>query len=203
LANANITYKFGVAPNIGAAKELAYDLEGVLTAMQDLRKAGVSNGSAKWSDIELIPGHHVSIVARTKIVWEPQLDCMLPFLIPADKLGFLPTLSRVWETLPWSWLIDYAIPIKKTLRLIDVAAFSLVSQIDYSVSTLKVEYSFDHLDEQKGAFLVNGDAAGYRTFLRIVTSDGIPLLGPMRPELLGIPRVPPWDIIGSLVVLRR
>jgi hypothetical protein len=204
IASTNITYQFGLAPNIRAAQELRASLSDVIDRINSDSMYGYKTyyGSHNWSGLELFPDERFDIRAGTKVVLRVDLDSMLPFLLPLDALGILPTFSRLWETVPWSWFVDYFIPVKSSLRMLETANFALMCDIVFSTNTLKIDRPFTSDEMDANSFYVT-KPSGYRTFARYVLAENIPHLGPMEPKLLLNIHLPRWDIVGSLAVLKR
>jgi hypothetical protein len=205
VADYNIAYSFGLAPNIRAAMELRDDLLPILEKLTDgsLCGPGTYHGKRVWENLIIIGDDRpVNLRAGTKVSLNIHADSILPYILPADTLGFLPTLSRLWEVVPWSWLIDYGFNVKELLRLIDVSTFQLLADINYSVNTLKIDYHFQPIDCARYNFMTETDGAGYRLFSRYILRNQLPHLGPMHSALYNGERIPPIDILGSLAILR-
>lgn len=89
-----------------------------------------------------------------------------------DQIGFHPDLSAVWEATPFSWLIDWFIPIGDNLEAMSESwlnptlIFNGSSSCTYTVSsTHDVNYatsiSFDDRDSIDGSFVDSSYATGY------------------------------------------
>jgi len=66
-----------------------------------------------WNDGRLV------LVVRSKLRLRSDTSTLMAGLLTTNSLGLLPTLSRIWENLPFSFVIDWFVAMNKRLKLAD------------------------------------------------------------------------------------
>jgi hypothetical protein len=203
LSNANLLYKFGIAPTLDDADALGASANKLYQGFLNLSRSRVTYGSHVIGPVQLprYP-HSVKVVYSSKVRLLPVMEGLALFLLPAHALGILPTLGRVWESLPWSWLIDGLFDVSLAGEVIDNALIRELFEIEYSVNSISIIQPFtgQQLEETHAESVDPELDLGYKCYARYVLRGGVPLLSPTILPLFGNPGLPSIDILGSLVV---
>jgi hypothetical protein len=209
LADADLTYRFGIAPTISDAKDVSRKSEGLLSRLTSdaLYMPQTIYGKEEFLELTGLSDvfDPVDVVCRSKIRLRYNLDSFLPYVLPLEMLGVLPTLSRVWDLIPYSWLLDYLVDIGGAANLIDATVFQHCFDIDYSVHTVKVHYTFSAEDQADYGFVNSSEgehSPGYLLFVRWALNETLPSLGPTTLPLFRPTRLPSWDLTGSILAKR-
>lgn len=207
LANANLAYKFGIAPTISDAKDVRRNLVPFVEKLKsgNLFRPTTIYGQKDFDALDTLDEHFVvNVRVRSKIRLRSNEDSILPYILPLDSLGLLPSMSRLWDTIPYSWLIDKAFDLGGSMELIEKQAFQLALNVAFSTHTVRVEYPFSVEDQEEYHFGISSgtDLTGYRLFVRYAILHGLPSLGPTVLPIFRPSSLPSWDILGSILVKR-
>jgi hypothetical protein len=209
LANAELTYKFGIAPNVDDAKEVAKNLRKLLRKMNDPTLFGPNTIYGKRTYIlesNEIPGFTKTFVTcRSKIRVSSNADTLLPLILPPRSWGLLPSLSSAWNLIPYSFAVDWITRSGASLRILEDQTLLFMLNIDYSVHSLNISYPFSDEDETDYNFASVGsgsNSAGYRYYVRYVLGRRVPIIGPTILPIIGNLSVPDLGIVGALAYKR-
>lgn len=206
-ADAKLSYSLGIAPTISDALDVAKRSSTFLKkyGTPELFGEHTVYGKATVLIPELIfPGFEdVVVVARSKIRVSVEPDSYLTAIIPVRSLGLLPSLSSLWDLIPFSFVVDWFASIGDHLDDVDTAAMLLAMNTHMSVHSISIIYRFTAYDEETFNFDVLSDGpnqpgAGYKYYDRFVLNE-LPQLGPTRLPLHGTAGVPDWGTAGALV----
>lgn len=204
LSNAYLTFKFGIAPSMKDAHELASKASHLLESL-DFGPFD-SRGIFHYDGIDdFTPFLSSYLRAHSKVVATIPSDYYLPMVMPFDKIGLLPSLSRVWAVLPYSFLVDWAFNIEGQLDVIDtMVKFSFVepSYLVHSVSVIwpfTNEFLSNHNVTSEGS--PEADVVGYKYYFRYI-STVMPSPTPSRLGFLSPSGVTDWFSAGSLLIQR-
>jgi hypothetical protein len=201
LSNTTLVLKFGILPSISDAKELK-------TKITNLRRTFTRNLGGSFYGVAQIdvpeeisnnfPG--MKITAHSKVILSINNDSYLPYFLHLDQLGLLPTLSRTWDLIPLSFVVDWFLKVGNQLDVVDAYARMMLVDIEYCVHSISIdwtptdalqqEYGFDHVSE--------GSKGLYRYYYRY-TSPVAPVLTPSRLNLFGFGSLPDWQVVSSLL----
>lgn len=209
LSKANLVYSFALAPTVEDSMAIA-------SAAKEIRRKFFDGDIFKPHTIY---GKHYSevpselsgcfsgmgVTTRSKLRLSLHPDSLLSVILPLNSLGLLPTLSTVWETIPWSFAIDWAYNLGKSLELVDALALFQYFELEESVHSVLFHYTMDgsFFEENGLTYAPVGseepNGIQYRLYTRYLM-DTMPSLSPSRlltEELSS--RIPDWSIAGSLV----
>lgn len=128
LADDVLLYKFGIAPLIG-------DLDGLMKHLAQnakdnvCRVVAVSREVVKTTTSGKVPSSILSrketLTTETEITVRSVLRYKVdaPAVNQLTQLGFTNPASTAWEVIPWSFVIDWLIPIGDYIDTLDTAAF--------------------------------------------------------------------------------
>jgi hypothetical protein len=138
------------------------------------------------------------VEARSKVVARIHPDSLLAAVLPLKSFGVLPTLSAIWDLIPWSFLIDWATDNGSRLDAVDTSAIFLSLDIAYCVHSLTFIYEFNEDDQYLNNFTVpQGSSAGYKLYERFSTREP-PILTPTRLPVFNEPGIPNFGTAGAL-----
>jgi hypothetical protein len=203
LSNAYLTYKFGIAPSISDAREIARKASALLTSFDD--SLFEARGGFHYENLEGVePFGSSYLVGRTKIAASLADDFYLPLFVPLERFSLLPSLSRIWALMPWSFMVDWFFNIGDQLEVLDTLAKFTWFEPSYLVHSIAVTWPFagdflaDHACVSEGSA---EEVVGYRYYFRYL-SNMMPIPTPTRFGFLDAGGVADWLIAGSLVIQR-
>lgn len=170
LASAYLAYQYGVKPNkadYAEARSIAHDLANGLIGQFD----GTSNNLyGKFSyDVPTDGlGMHgeVHLTTRTKMVYVNDASGMLAMLLTLNQVALLPTLARVWDLVPFSFVVDWFLRMGDRFEYIDNAVLRLGFNLSYYVHTF--QYTFTPSDSKSHHYMSDGseDKPEWNIFIR-------------------------------------
>lgn len=210
VGNAHLAYKFGVMPTLQDAKELASKIPEIVTELHDNLFREQTVYGKHWVALpdNTIPGFsNLSASLHTKVRLRLDPDFLLSSLLSLDQVGALPTLSRIWDLVPYSWLADYVLDFGGLLRLADKQVLMLVADVEWSTNSITV---FHHFGDQGDWF--NFQIAGqekkdephYKVYTRLHLKGALPVLGPTSIPLFAndglLALVRKWSTVGPVLL---
>lgn len=207
ITDAKIVYSFALSPSVADAKDVAEKASRLRDRFSggDIFTPNTIYGKFTYRiPDEFVPVEFqgLRLVARSKLRISVDPDSFLSAVLPVRSLGLLPTLSSIWDCVPWSFLVDWFTHVGANQDDIETSAMMLCLNLNYSLHSISVIYDFDDEDCERGKFgIVRGvptDSAGYKFYTRYV-STSIPYLGPTRFSFRGSASVPDWGLFGSLL----
>jgi hypothetical protein len=206
VADAQLVYAFGLAPTVSDSFDLSSKAQRILQRMVDKEflvfhaGRGLSSltleSSVKLPIAQIFSGTKVE--ARSKVVARIHPDSLLAAVLPLKSFGVLPTLSAIWDLIPWSFLIDWATDNGSRLDAVDTSAIFLSLDIAYCVHSLTFIYEFNEDDQYLNNFTVpQGSSAGYKLYERFSTREP-PILTPTRLPVFNEPGIPNFGTAGAL-----
>jgi hypothetical protein len=210
LTNAQLMYSFAVAPTINDYQVIMDKASSVKGKIENLCRPQTIYG--EWSTdlpTELIgsfPQMTLTVRSMIRLGFSP--DVLLTVL-PLRSAGLLPSLSTLWEIIPFSFVADWLFPADDGLEMLENTLLFQAFDVDYSVHTYKLSYMLNS-DQLRTIGVVPTarcpePALEYRRFERVVLTTLPPLL-PSRlltAELFS--GSPKWETAGSLAyqIVRR
>jgi hypothetical protein len=205
LADWKLLYSFGIAPTINGAKEIAGKYSTFARAWRIATSWQTLYGTFSYSptEDEFPPFPGAMLVGRSKLRLRVPPDSILPALLRFDQLGSLPTLSRVWDTLPFSFILDWFFNIGAKLDVVDMVSKLSMLEVAYVTNSVSMTYEFNDTDQETyGFYSVSSspvqDPAGYKYFARYVLPTW-QTFTPTRFGFLAGNGVPDYWLAGSLV----
>lgn len=211
LTDATLVYSFGIAPTISDAKDVAAKASSLRANFSELGKVRVGNGtktydlaydSQRFPVFEKFPG--AKVTARSKVVLRMEPDSYLSALLPVRAIGLLPSLSGIWDVIPFSFLIDWFTRTGAALDLADTTAMFMVLDCMLVVNSITITYPFSSEDSEEYHFTIEDKAgpdsrgSGYRFYDRFVTKNPV-LPVPTRLPILGDVGIPNYSVATSLL----
>jgi hypothetical protein len=209
ITDAYLTYRLGIAPTISDAEDVARKAKKFRHRL--LSGSVYSSSSTFYGKYEVeideddIPGYpSCTIVVSSKVRAKPVTDSLMTAMITADSVGLLPKASTVWDLIPFSFVLDWFIPVGESADIVESQFKMLALDLVYCVHSIKIEHLFTDYDQETYRFKVidlseaDLGVAGYRKFVRFVDYSA-PVLGPSRIPFLPEPGVPDWFTAGSLL----
>lgn len=80
------------------------------------------------------------IVTRSKISISQDLSTLMEALLMGHSVGLLPTLSRIWEILPFSFVIDWFTGMNKRLKLVDTQLTYMAFRTNWCLNSFRLSY---------------------------------------------------------------
>jgi len=142
LADAKLLYSFGIAPSIDDAHEIQDRALPVLERFQrgDLFVYKTYSGKFTMNlpNDAIPPYSGATLVARSQVRTRVNPNSLLAAIMPLDAFGLFPTLSRIWELVPGSFVADWFLNIGGRLDHVDTTIKILMMDIQYSVHSVKL-----------------------------------------------------------------
>lgn len=203
LANAKLTYSLGIAPTVSDAKDIAKKVPSLTQRFLNLTKEETLYGNFTYTIPERwFPEFgEVRLVAHSKIRISVLPDSYLTALLPIRSLGLLPTLSAMWDLVPFSFVVDWFLKLGDNQDDLETSAMLLAMQCYTSVHSVLIKYDFDEMDQSDYDFSVDLSAprfAGYQYYDRFLLG-GLPTVGPSKLPFHGEASVPDWGTFTSLI----
>lgn len=147
LADGYLAYKYGAKPlasDIDEARRIATmyyerldnlskDLPVALYGKFDFQIPGAPQD---------IPGK-LFVTARSKMVLRQSPSGLLAYVIALDNVGLLPTLARIWDLVPFSFVIDWFTSLSDRFSDIDHATIRAALDVDYYIHTFEYRLILD------------------------------------------------------------
>lgn len=188
-----LLYSFGIKPTAQDAHELAYVGQRLRILALVLKRGWVTRGDHAFT--EEVDGITVDFKIRSKLVFQPFSAEGLQQLIRLDQSGYLPTPSRIWNSLKYTFLLDYALSFGERMRVIEMYVIQSLLGLKYGVHSFRVNYRSKDTD-----FVDNGGQpvliSGYTREATAYVSD------PARNSNLNYfpPRRPSIGVFFALIV---
>lgn len=205
LCDAKLLYSFAIAPTTSDAKDVAKKARGLLRKYRTLLTEnavtlhGVSRYETTEDDSQSFIGTFVECRSKIRVSLEP--DSLLPYILPARSLGLLPSLSTLWDLIPFSFVVDWFTNVGSTTRAVEDQLLLLALHTETSVNSVMMMYRFTDEDWSAYDFWADessGILAGYRYYSRYLLT-GIPVMVPTRWGFYGNTWKPDFGLIGALL----
>lgn len=143
ITDAILKFRFAQAPNAKNLQEvLGTDVQTFLDNL--VRTTSVTiYGDFKWSFPEaknFMEDGELVLETRSKLRVTSDASTLVTTCLMANAVGLLPTLSRIWESLPLSFLIDWFTGMNKRLKLLDTQLLYMAFRTDWCLNSYKVTY---------------------------------------------------------------
>lgn len=204
LTDVKLLYSFGIAPTLDDAKSTGAAMRAFRKRLQNgnlFRLQTVRGVYSYEVPVLYFPGfENVRIIARSKIRLGLEPDSLLAGIVTARTFGLLPTLTAIWDLIPFSFVVDWFTNLGGLASAAEDSLLMLSLNVPGSVNSLSFEYQFSDYDMQHYGFEVvdDGSLCGYRYYDRFSTG-GVPVLTPSRLPVFAAAGVPDWGTAGSLL----
>ena len=146
LADAVLAYRFAQKPTTDDALELARtDIKKELTGLL-LASANTIYGEfhyqpteAEMSHILKLPGT-LKLVTRSKIRIQTDMTTLLSTYLTANSMGIMPTLSRLWAIVPFSFVVDWFTGMGDRLQKVDDQLLWMAMGTNWCLHSFKWTY---------------------------------------------------------------
>jgi hypothetical protein len=197
LSSATLLWQFGLAPSIQDGKELSKLLQPrVKSIKQHLLTERTEYGVHKA--LHTVEGFDMLFTCRSKLRFKLEPDSLLANIMPLDAVGLLPSLSNVWDLIPFSFISDYLIGIGDALEVVDNTAIAMLVSPVESFHSVKIEQFFRDEDLAEHFIADGGTDSGYRYYERF----HLPMVPPLLPTSFvtwSDVNLPNWKTSGSLI----
>lgn len=198
-----LQYQFSQRPIVKDGKEiLATDLKGSLDRLTKVESRTLYGKFAyTFSDSENFVGPgRLELVTRSKIRLHVDMSTLMVSYLCANSLGLLPTLSRIWQVLPFTFVVDWFTNMSKRLRLVDDQVTWLAMRTDWCLYSYKMTYypSPEELSEYSLVSLDPEEPFGIVLYTREF-SRYTPVLRESRFDFLKPTRGPDPVTVGALI----
>lgn len=197
-----LKYRFQIAPllrDLEKARELDLVLVQQAAKVQELTTYGqfhyVFTDDENW-----MRDGKLELVTRSKVRFISDPSTLMGQLLMANSIGLLPTLSRIWQLLPFSFVVDWFTNMSKRLHLVDDQILWLALRVAFCTHSYKVTYypSEDYLSEFNLANSVPGEPFGVSMYIREFTRI-TPRLVDSQYDFLRVTRGPDPVTVGALM----
>ena len=113
----------------------------------------------------------LKLVTRSKIRFISDPSTLWGQMLMANSVGLLPTLSRIWNLLPFSFVVDWFTNMSKRLHLVDDQVLWLALRVVFCTHSYQVTYypSDERLLEFNLKNAPGGEPFGVSTYIREFT----------------------------------
>lgn len=203
LSSAKLLYSFGIAPTIGDAEDVANKVKPLVRKFASSWLYTPQTVHGKWSyqipEDRCGPFYPLTLTARTELRIALKRDSLLATLLPARAANLLPTVSTLWDLVPFSFLVDWIIPIGRNTDALESQMCAFMADVSYSVNTLRLDFPLADVLPLFHARNSDGAESVYRCFDRYVLSHAPTVAPTSLPIFTSGPGVPDWALFGSLV----
>lgn len=206
LSNVKLVYSFGIAPTLRDAEDVSRKAASTMQKLLGSSTYQEQTIKGKFSfDIPdeycgAFPGIHLS--ARSSIRIRIDEDSLLASILPTYALGLLPSVSNLWDIVPWSFLVDWFFPVGEVTSQLETSTLMMLAKTSYSTHSINLAWCFpdDYLTEY-GLGNASGTDSCFRLYDRFVLSH-LPTAAPTNLPIYGGLGVPDWSLLGALLFTR-
>jgi hypothetical protein len=143
VTDAILRYRFSQKPAEKALKEiLGADID---AGLQNLVRSNSYTIYGKFEYVfpdELNPygDGRLELMTRSKVRITQDFSTLVESLLMANSVGLLPTLSRIWEILPFSFVVDWFTSMNKRLKLVDTQLAYMAMRTDWCLHSYRLTY---------------------------------------------------------------
>lgn len=137
-----LRYRFEIAPLIRDVDKLRkLDIRLVEQASKVQELTGYGQFKYVFTDDEnfMFDGR-LELVTRSKIRFISDPSTLMGQMLLANSIGLLPTFARIWNLLPFSFVVDWFTNMSKRLHLVDDQVLWLALRVVFATHSYKVSY---------------------------------------------------------------
>lgn len=170
LADGYLLYSYGVKPSLSDISE-SKRVARMYYEQMDIISSGLPTalyGSFFYkvpARIKDLPGS-LQVTIRSKMVLRSSPATILSYAIALDSVGMLPTLARIWDLVPFSFVIDWFTSLGDRFADIDHFVARIALDVDYYVHTYLYEYILDSDSYTPFRRKANSEVPQLRMFIR-------------------------------------
>ena len=173
LADAVLAFRFGQKPTAGDVNEfISTDFQSTFNSLLRSKSQTVYGSSTYWftpdemSSLIQLPGT-MKLVTRSKIRIHTDMTTLLTGYLTANGMGVMPTLSRLWAVVPFSFVVDWFTGIGNRLQSIDDQLTWMAMGTDWCLHSFKlVYYPSDAVLADYGLYSDSDDPFGFVIYSR-------------------------------------
>lgn len=202
VTDALIKFRFAQSPTVGDAIELATtDVLGELKSLLQ-SKTYTLYGDFFWEFPEVdnyMGDGRLVLATRSKINITVDMSTLLANYLTLNAMGVLPSLANVWETLPFSFIVDWFTNMDDRLESVDNQLLWMCVRTNWSLHSYKVSYfPSESMLSSYGLESPNSDEPFRITAYFRELSLIMPLLRESKFDFLAPNRGPDPLIVGAL-----
>lgn len=200
-----LRYSFGSRPSVEGVLEFADAYDGVVAKLRESGIFGSFTLYGKFS-YQLPEGTYgvdsATLLVRTKTRVKFSRNSLLALMLKGEAVGLAPTLSRLWDVVPFSFVVDWGFNIGGRLQAVDDRVRMLLLDCDYCVHSTSVIHNFS--DELLEEYCVHpsGNTLGFYPHVKFYdrfVSRRFPPLRESKYDFLEPQHRPSLVTVGSLV----
>lgn len=194
----NLRYAFGSGPTLDTFLKTLPKIVSTFSKLGVVSKHAVGYGSFTRQLTNKLGREELLLQTRTKIVLDTSFSELVSATLRIDALGILPKVSNVWDTLPFTFVVNWFTGIGSAIKRAEYLAFAATIPAYYvHTYTLTSPLSQRELD-----ILTSSSSSAKPASLKLFYRD-ISLYSPIpRESSLGFdmpPGIPNWGTAGSLL----
>lgn len=148
LASGYLAWKYGARPGASDVREAIRIAREYWNRMESVAADLPRNLYGKYTaeiPLRLAPDFQGRFIltSRSKMVLRQQPSALLSAVLTMDDVGVLPTLARIWDLVPFSFVVDWFTSLSDRFEDIDRGALRAGLSVDYYVHTLEARYLID------------------------------------------------------------
>jgi hypothetical protein len=197
-----LRYRFEIAPlirDVDKLRKLDINLVEQASKVQEL--TGYGQFKYVFTDNEnFMHDGHLELVTRSKIRFISDPSTLMGQMLLSNSIGLLPTFARIWNLLPFSFVVDWFTNMSKRLHLVDDQVLWLALRVVFATHSYKVSYYPS--DSALAAYNLQqtdiGDQFGVSMYVREFTRI-TPRLVDSPYDFLRVTKGPDPVTVGSLL----
>jgi hypothetical protein len=204
IADAVLAFRFGQKPTVDDAMELAKtnvvkEVKGLLhvseaTLYGQYHYLLTDSDMARMS----LPGS-IRIVTRSKIRIHTDMTTLLAGYLTANGVGLMPTLSRLWAVVPFSFVVDWFTGMGDRLQAVDDQLLWMAMGTSWCLHSFKITYYPPKSEFDRFGLESDLDDPFGVTFYKREFSRLMPRLSESRFDYLAPDHGPQPVTVGALV----
>lgn len=168
-----LKYRFQIAPLLRDLEKLGkVELAQVAAVAKPQRMVAYGQYRYTFLDSENFMGDGtLKLVTRSKIAFVSDPSTLMGQLLMANSMGILPNFARLWNLVPFSFVVDWFTNMSKRLHLVDDQVLWLALRVSFCTHSYKVVYypSADRLAQFNLKQSEGGEPFGVSTYIREFT----------------------------------
>jgi hypothetical protein len=207
LSDAQLLYSYAIAPTVSDAEEIASEASQVVRHYRDksLYDWKIYYGSFNFDVPNSFSPHFqdLRVKYRSKIRIRLNPNSVLASILPIKAFGLLPTLSNMWDLIPFSFVADWFTGIGSKLEAVDSAITFMAFDIQYVEMSMKVYWDVD--TDLVSQCSLQSFEAPYLTYYCRSVLKSIPGFAYSDLDFKPGPGLPDWKTVSSLLwkIVRR
>jgi hypothetical protein len=144
LSNLYLAWKYGLSPTISdiehAHKMAERYVEQLKAKSLELPKSLYGRFSYRIPECPKDMPGKVIVTVRSKMVLRNSPAGVLATIIALDEVGLMPSLTRIWDLVPFSFVVDWFTNLDDRYQDIDNAAIRMALDVDYYIHTFTYRF---------------------------------------------------------------